>query len=522
MASGAASCRLSPRVLGSYVEVSCVMGPSLGIAYAARRASAGVAILVTCFVLGYAAGRSPMAGIALIGLCGFLILYATDPQWTVWMALFAAFVTLPESIPTGKLVGNIVIAASDVVVILAIATLLTLRDRKPIPALPWLYAFVILVAVIVGYFNGNSLSWLYVEGRNVFMLVPGFVFASLVIGCGLTGQAIRAIGAVLWVSAGLVVVSAATGLKLHGRDSTVAGADGSMIEGGARRLMTATQTPALAVLIVLVVVTIIGRATFRWWLVMGTPALVIVFFTFTRYSIGALALAAVIAALLNLSQSAFRRVLLFAVLGVGSALLVQVVASSVFGGWADDLLTAYGTRVVEGMTLGSDDSSWNSRLAENVNLWAAIRDAPVFGNGFGYAYQRQHGPYGSFTATFGPYYAHNSYLWLVAKSGVFGLVGFAVFALLPIIRAVRTPTVEAKASAIVAIVLLATCVVAPAIETAPAAMVLGMALGAAAAYSGRTGPAEGPYRCDAPAGSSELGYLRTPSSVVSAVPVRSW
>ena len=88
---------------------------------------------------------------------------------------------------------------------------------------------------------------------------------------------------------------------------------------------------------------------------------------------------------------------------------------------------------------------FGAREAENVNLWIAIREAPLFGHGFGYAYQPPFGPAGRFAATFGPYYAHNFYLWLLAKAGIIGLVGFAMFALVPIIRAVRTQSVEAKA-----------------------------------------------------------------------------
>ncbi|BBY59338.1 hypothetical protein MSAR_24740 [Mycolicibacterium sarraceniae] len=133
--------------------------------------------------------------------------------------------------------------------------------------------------------------------------------------------------------------------------------------------------------------------------------------------------------------------------------------------------------------------SYGARQAENAHLWIAIPEAPIVGHGFGYAYQPAFGRANSFTATYGPYYAHNFYLWLLAKSGIIGLGGFALFALIPIVRGLRTPLVEAKASAAFAAIYLAVCVVSPAGESGTAAMVLGIALGAAMTFSRKPIPA---------------------------------
>ena len=176
-------------------------------------------------------------------------------------------------------------------------------------------------------------------------------------------------------------------------------------------------------------------------------------------------------------------ILLSAILSL--TVLIKLLPNSIGDGWIDQQLHAYTQRIVGGLTLFAEgrDASYAYRQAENVNLWTAIREAPLFGHGLGYQYQTPFGPADSFTATIGPYFAHNYYLWLFAKSGIIGLVSFAVFALVPIIRAVRASSWEAKVSGIVAVTLLLVSVVAPVGESGPGALVLGIALGASMSFS---------------------------------------
>ena len=67
----------------------------------------------------------------------------------------------------------------------------------------------------------------------------------------------------------------------------------------------------------------------------------------------------------------------------------------------------------------------------------------------GYAYQLPFGKAGTFTATLGTTYAHNFYLWWLAKAGAVGMASFAVFALTPVVRGIRSASAEAKISAAV-------------------------------------------------------------------------
>ena len=115
----------------------------------------------------------------------------------------------------------------------------------------------------------------------------------------------------------------------------------------------------------------------------------------------------------------------------------------------------------------------------------------MFGHGLGYAYQL---PFGGddpneFTQSLGTTYAHNFYLWWLAKSGAVGMTAFAVFALAPLVRALRSASVPAKISAAVSIGLLVMCIIDPLPEEPTNSMVLGIALGSALAFAtlGRRG-----------------------------------
>jgi O-antigen ligase len=130
------------------------------------------------------------------------------------------------------------------------------------------------------------------------------------------------------------------------------------------------------------------------------------------------------------------------------------------------------------------DQSTLDRLVEDDHLIPAIGRAPVFGHGLGYAYQLPFGndPTG-FTETLGTTYAHNFYLWWMVKAGALGMAAFVLFALVPVVRALRCGTAPAKISAAVAIGLLVMCNVDPLPEESPNGLTLGLVLGSAMAFA---------------------------------------
>ena len=178
----------------------------------------------------------------------------------------------------------------------------------------------------------------------------------------------------------------------------------------------------------------------------------------------------------------------------GAGILAVTIPGALFllgdssaGVWLANQITGFSHRVLgrsTGTALTADPSTL-ARFAEDRHLNEAIAAAPVFGHGLGYAYQL---PFGGddpteFTQTLGTTYAHNFYLWWLAKSGAVGMMAFAVFALTPLVRALRSASVPAKISASTSTGLLVMCIIDPLPEDPANAMTLGIALGAALAFA---------------------------------------
>ena len=124
-----------------------------------------------------------------------------------------------------------------------------------------------------------------------------------------------------------------------------------------------------------------------------------------------------------------------------------------------------------------------SRLRENPLLLRAFADAPLFGHGVGYAYRPSWGKAGTWTATLGRGYSHNFYLYWLVKAGAVGMASFAVFALTPVVRGIRSASAAAKISTAVSLGLLAVCVVSPWPLEPGSSLALGMALGTAMGFA---------------------------------------
>ena len=325
------------------------------------------------------------------------------------------------------------------------------------------------------------------EALFLLEMIAGFLLAVLIVYGNYVKGVIHTITATLWFSAGMAVLSSSGALRLAGRLESLEASTGA----AASRVITSTLTPAIAVLTALVAAQIVGRVKPRSYLVLGLPALIVSMLAFSRNTLIAVAVAAVVAFLANLGWSALRRTAGFA--AVGAALLVVTVPGALFllqhsmaGAWLGDQLTAFNHRVLGGVSSSAlaVDQSTLDRLAEDANLDRAIAKAPVFGHGLGYAYQL---PFGTdpneFTNTLGTTYAHNFYLWWLAKAGGVGMAAFAALSLTPVVRALRSASKAAKISAAVSAGLLVMCVIDPLPEDSANALTLGMALGSALAFA---------------------------------------
>ena len=484
------------------------------------------AFLFGCFLFGALSVRN-FRGLALIGVMFCVVVYRIKPQLMVWFAVFSAFAALPASWPLGMVFGPVSIWAYHVALLLAICYLIPIvRPRFSAYLLPGMFLLTVVCFTVVGFVTGHDAESVVREATALFEVIGGFMLGLLVVYCDYIKGAMRAIAVTLWFSTPMIVAGSLHAIRLAGVEISMrdrAGGCAVMAQcagAAATRIITATEQPAIAVLTTLVAASIVGRVRPAIYLALGPPALVIALLAFVRFTLIEIAVAAVVASVASLGWSALRRTAVFTV--AGAVLFAVTVPGSLFllqhsstGAWLGDQFTAFNNRVLGGVstnTLAVDPSAL-ARRAEDVNLNRAIAKAPVFGHGLGYAYQLPFGKSDSFSATLGTTVGHNFYLWWLVKAGAVGMAAFALFALTPLIRALRCASAPAKISAAVSVGLLAVCIVSP-LPEGYGASTLGLALGSAMAFAGR-GRTEGLGAEQTPAltgqrnGSNLTGYAKS-------------
>ncbi|OBG32744.1 O-antigen ligase family protein [Mycobacterium sp. E3198] len=441
-----------------------------------------------CFVFGVLSVRNTTQGVMLIGLSFCLVIYWTRPATMIGVALFLAFAALPQGLHVAKVIGPVSINAYHVALALAICFALpAVRLRFSEYLLPGMFVMIVAYFAAVGFATGHSAPIIVREATFLLEMVGGFILALVIVYGDYVKLSIHAMVITLWFSAAMAVLSSSGGLRLAGRLESLQSDTGDT----ATRVITATLTPAIAVLAALVAAQIVGRLAPIWYLALGLPALIVSVLAFSRNTLIALGVAALVAFVATLGWSSLRRAARLALTAAG--ILAVAVPGALFllqhstaGEWLGDQITGFSHRVLGGVSSNAlaVDSSTLARLAEDAKLNRAIAGAPVFGHGLGYAYQE---PFGNdpdeFTNTLGTTYSHNFYLWWLAKSGAVGMAAFAVFALTPVVAALRSASAPASAAAAVSAGLLVMCVVDPLPEDPANAMTLGMALGAALAFA---------------------------------------
>ena len=456
------------------------------------------AFLFGCFLFGALSVRN-FRGLALIGVMFCVAVYRIKPQLMVWVALFLAFAALPASWHMGMVFGPVDIFAYQVALLLAICYLISIvRPRLSAYLLPGMFLLIVVCLTVVGCVTGHDAKVVVHEAQFLFEVIGGFMLALLIVYCDYTKGAMRAIAVTLWFSAPMIVAGSLHAIHLAGAEFSTAGTGGGCSAvancagaAASTRVITAADDPAMAVLTALVAAAIVGRVRLATYLALGPPAAIITLLAFARMSLIEIAVAALVAFVASLGWWSLRRTSVFTV--AGAVLFAVTVPGALFllqhwpaGDWLSDQYTAFNNRVLGGVStkvLAADPSTL-ARLAEDAKLSHAFAKAPVFGHGLGYAYQPPYGKAGSFTAGEGTTYAHNFYLWWLAKAGAVGMAAFALFALTPLIRALRCASAPAKISVAVSVGLLVTCTVNPMPE-GYGALTLGLALGSAMAFAGR-------------------------------------
>tara|TARA_R110001606_G_scaffold297277_5_gene445093 strand:- start:12 stop:1316 length:1305 start_codon:yes stop_codon:yes gene_type:complete len=405
--------------------------------------------------------------------------------WIVPLTLAIACVALPSFVPVAVQIGGYSFRLYEPLLIASAVWALTLPHSKIRTArysLPFIA--VTILASLNGYFGGLALPRVVSDTRQLAFFVLALVVTSRIIGTPVERWCILSVRWVLWISAVMILLSSAFGIELAGR-SEVATLQYGSTEGATRLLTPATYLAVVTVCICIALITT-GRVRLaaQWtWLV---PALLIVILAFSRNHLLAFGIAgafALIAARSSRSVASSLRA------GVVVACVLTALSfglsNALYGlpgiGFVASQIDSYSSRVIDGLNPQEldRDGSVLFREEENYFMDKSIEEAPVAGNGYGFAYKPKYGEVGSFTREVAPYYGHNFYLWTMVKSGVIGLLAFLWMVALPLAQAMVRPGTSSRiAAASAGAGLLAVSFVAPMPNGSPTALLFGAVIGA--------------------------------------------
>lgn len=403
---------------------------------------------------------------------------------------FLAFLPLPVIVPS--LPGGFELYEVAMIPVLA---LVLARGVSRAAAMAALAAGVVLTyGVLLGLAESNSLAAIRLDVRRIVVMVLAIVAGGLWIHQDVRRQVARLLPWLLWVAA-ILALAASTGLvEIAGR-IRVASLDASDV-GGATRLQIPPLYLSAAVLCGLASAYVAGVLRVKMWRMLF-PAAVIVVLGFTRNTVLAISVAAVVAILCTRQWTSVTRAVR---LGIGSLVSVGLLTGLVWLMPASNVSTyivtqgsSFNDRVIQGLrpsSLANDDSTRFRLQGEIPYLKRAIEARPLLGHGFGYAYRP--------AAVTGRavteeslrlvYYAHNFYLWIFAKGGL--IAGTILLYVLwrPVFTAVRLRSATSVVVVGPLAGLLVASVVAPMPTGSPTSLLLGLICGAAFATVSQAKP----------------------------------
>lgn len=443
----------------------------------------------------------PALGIGVVIAVIAIVIFIRAPWVFVPVTVLLAYTAFPAAIPRSVGVGGLSAYLYEITLVASLVFALARRPpRRRTDALGAIVLLVTAISALLGYVAGNPLNPAMNDARGLVIVGLSIIIAGRVFGHPEAAKTVRVFKWVLWFSAAMVTAGQ-FGLPLHGASedaglSFAGGGDRAL--SGAERFLTSATHASLATVCIAIALIITNRARLRTvapWLV---PALVVVFFSFSRNSILAIAVAVVFALV---SSQQFRSFVTAGATFVGGGLIIWAVyalatASSADGplGWLAVQINAYANRVVEGIdpSVISVDTSAQYRNKESELLVASWQQAPIFGHGMGYAYRIPVGAPDSFTATSGIYYAHNFYLWLAVKAGLIGVAIIVTVFVIPLLRRMgEAPSAVAGSAAALAGLLVGSWVAPfPLGFESASSMLMGALLGVTAAWRrGEASPA---------------------------------
>lgn len=443
---------------------------------------------------------SPVMALSVIVIALVLLLIFKTPDTIIFLTFASATITTPAFIPSSFSVASTTVRFYEVLLVFSVIYVLY-RYPGRMPLAIYGFTALILLWAAFGLLVEHEPSKIIYDVRNLVMLLGAAVVALRVSSTDIPMRFLPWIKWVLWISAGFTLLASVGLLALSGRAEEaalpVSGSSGG--DAAALRLLTPATYLALAVLCVMValVVTRKGRMVDAAGFI--APAAALVFISFSRNSILGIGVATCFALMASRRIRSAIRTALYAVAVVIAFWILTVAAPIVDqlpgGNWLNMQISGFSERVLGGLTsdtLAVDNSAQFRFQMENNLIVPRIEEAPLLGHGFGFAYKLPTGLPGSFTADFAPYYAHNFYLWLLAKAGVLGLLLFVYFAVLPLFRLLNVRNHLGYAVGAATTAFLAISFVAPVPIGSPTALILGVLIGSCYGYIDRDAIAVAP------------------------------
>jgi hypothetical protein len=440
---------------------------------------------------------------AAAAVSAWLAVLAARPAWIVPTTLFLATAALPAIVPQLSL-GRFQIylfepfLCASVFVASGMASRLSPRAVYGSAAMLGLAAWLAYQGVVHGHDN----RWIMYDIRGLVLTALAFVVAALAAERpDLVKSCTSALQVSLWWSAAVSLLASTVGLEIAGRRIAASLVNPDALDGRSVRVLSPATHLGLAVVCGCVALLITGRIATRRAAPFLVPSLIIVVLSFSRNSIIALAVATVGAVIAG--RGGIRLTMIVARSAIAATVVAAVLSLAFVGAgtvpgakYVREQATSYGERVLAGLApdVRDKDPSAQLRVRENRYLISAFGLQPVRGHGAGYAYQPPTGLPGTFGQQHGRYYAHNFWLWLLVKGGLFGLAVFAFFAIWPTLAALWSrPEGLQMAPVVAAVSLLAICIVAPLpIGAGESAVTFGAVLGLACGLRYRRAPSGGP------------------------------
>lgn len=451
-------------------------------------------------VLPWAAASGVTAVVSSAGLClafrptfitlavlAYSALCLYRPQWTVSIFVVVTWAVRPSFVPDVLTLGHHQLYFDELAVIPALLyAWKSGRSSRTVNVLSLLFGLTLVSAAILGVIHSGLSEYVDDDFRGPAMLLACFWIAARVARLPEARNFLRVVVWVLWWSAAITALASATGFSISATTSnpvlfsSLSGLSLTDAVSGAVRFQSVASSLALCVSSGTIALLIVGRVTIRAILPYLFPALVILLLGFARNSLLGLGVAVLFAVVTGRFRfgigKSLRRI-------AGTTLILAALAGALMLGplepWLHAQVSAFDDRVVHGLSASvrSTDESVAYRSSEDQALVSAIDTSPLLGHGFGFVYKQPYGPPESFTAGAGSIYAHNFYLWDLAKSGVIGLLAFTVLSVSALFRTRRGGELGVAVGAAAA-ALLAVSVVAPAPEDpTSAAPALGAVLG---------------------------------------------